>query len=138
MSDFNAEKETPPDYLNICLSYPFVQDNNIDDGGQGENRRYLLFYRWVPWCLLVLAFVYYIPRKLSKNFDNAKCKKLIEDLATKAHQYDHTENELVERVARYLIFNLNTHNGLYWKYLSVNILALFIDLFAMKYLDFIL
>lgn len=130
VSHFNAETQVRLDYINICLSYPYVEDNG--------SRRYLLFYRWISWSLLVLAFVYYIPRKVSKNFDNARCKKLLEDLAANSHRYDMAEKELVERAARYVLFNLRTHNGLYWKYLFVNILALLIDIFAMQYLNFIL
>lgn len=131
VSHFNAETQVRLDYINICLSYPFVMDEH------GE-KRYILFYRWISWSLLVLSFVYYIPRKVSKSFDNARCKKLLEDLASNAHRYDQFEDQLVERAARYVIFNLKTHNGLYWKYLFVNLLALGVDLFAMQFLDFIL
>ncbi|KAK8745124.1 hypothetical protein OTU49_000464 [Cherax quadricarinatus] len=130
VSHFNADTQVRLDYVNICLSYPYVENDS--------SRRYILFYRWIAWSFFILAQVYYIPRKVSKNFDNARCKKLLEDLAANAHRYDQAEQELVERAARYIIFNLNTHNGLYWKYLSVNVLALFVDIFAMHYFDFIL
>ncbi|KAK8754120.1 hypothetical protein OTU49_012157 [Cherax quadricarinatus] len=130
VSHFNAETQVRLDYINICLSYPYLET----EGG----RRYILFYRWISWSFLILAAVYYIPRKMSKTFDNSKCKALLEDLATNSHRYDQTEAQLVERAARYMIFNLRTHNGLYWKYLCVNLVALLVDIFAMHYLDFIL
>ncbi|KAK8745125.1 hypothetical protein OTU49_000466 [Cherax quadricarinatus] len=130
VSHFNAETQVRLDYINICLSYPYIEDNG--------SKRYLLFYRWISWSLLVLAGVYYIPRKVSKNFDNARCKKLLEDLAANAHAYDHIEKDLVERAARYITFNIKTHDGLYWKYLTVNVLALIIDIFGMLFLNFIL
>ena len=79
MSHFNAETQVRLDYINICLSYPYVEDD-----GQ---RRYLLFYRWISWSLLVLAGIYYIPRKISKNQDNPKCKKLLEDLAANSFRW---------------------------------------------------
>lgn len=116
--------------MNICLSYPYVDDNGT--------RRYLLYYRWVSWSFLLLAAVYYIPRKASKILDNTRCKKLIEDLASQAPRYDLTERELVERAARYIFYNLRTHDGLYWKYLSVNVLALMVDIFSIFFVDFIL
>ncbi|XP_071521340.1 innexin inx2-like [Panulirus ornatus] len=131
VSHFNAETQVRLDYINICLTYPYVED---DDQG----RRYLLFYRWISWSFLVLAGAYYIPRKLSKNFENKKCKSLLEDLASNAHHYDQTEVKLVERAARYMFFNLRTHDGIYMKYLFVNIVALLVDNFAMLYFDFIL
>ncbi|XP_071516561.1 innexin inx2-like isoform X2 [Panulirus ornatus] len=130
VSHFNSDTQVRLDYINICLSYPYLEVN----GG----KRYLLYYRWISWTFLVIAGVYYIPRKISKNFDNARCKKLLEDLAANAHRYDQAEGELVERAARYMIFNLRTHNGLYWKYLFVNIVALLVDIFAMNFFDFVL
>ncbi|XP_076059298.1 innexin inx2-like isoform X1 [Oratosquilla oratoria] len=131
VSHFNAETQVRLDYMNICLSYPYVEL----EGGQ---RRYLLFYRWISWSLLTLAGIYYIPRKVSKNSENVKAKKLLEDIAANAPRYDHAEKELMERASRYIIYNLKTHNGLYYKYLMVNCIALLVDLFALFYLDFVI
>ena len=130
-SHFNAETQVRLDYINICLSYPYVE--GTDDG----NRRYLLFYRWVHWSLLLLSAIYYIPRKLSKTSENSKVKKLMEDLAVNAHRYDGVERELVERTAQYMAFNLNTHNGLFNKYLLCNVVALIVDLFAFQFFNFL-
>ncbi|XP_050690359.1 innexin-10-like [Eriocheir sinensis] len=134
VSNFNADSKAKQDYINICLSYPFVEGNGP--------RRYILFYRWIKWSLLVLAGVYYIPWKVSKGIDNARCKKLLEDLASNAHHYEQLEDKLwekqVKRAGWYVISNLKTHNSLYWKYLGVNILALVIDLSTMYYLHFTL
>ncbi|XP_063610410.1 innexin inx2-like isoform X2 [Penaeus indicus] len=136
-SHFNAETQVRLDYINICLSYPFVQGAGEDlDEGEGGQRRYLLFYRWIHWALLLLAGIYYIPRKISKTSENTKVKKLIEDLAVNAHRYDGLERELVDRTARYIAFNLKTHNGLYYKYLTCNLVALLVDIFCFQFLDF--
>ena len=130
-SHFNAETQVRMDYINICLSYPFVEE-------VGENkRRYLLFYRWIHWSLLLLSAIYYIPRKISKSSENAKVKKLMDDLAVNAHRYDGVERELIDRTAQYMAFNLNTHNGLFNKYLLCNVAALIIDLFAFQFLNFL-
>ena len=43
VSHFNAETQVRLDYINICLSYPYVE------GEEGEPRRYILFYRWISW-----------------------------------------------------------------------------------------
>ena len=119
-SKFNAETQVRLDYINICLSYPYLPSGI-------EDRTYLLFYRWIHWTLLVIALLFYIPRKISKYCDNPKLKKLIEDMAIQSYRYDHTEKELVDRATIYIAFNLRTHNGLYFKYLLCNILALVID-----------
>lgn len=130
VNHFNAETQVRLDYINICLSYTFVQE-------PGEPRRYLMFYRWIHWTLLVLACCFYIPRKFSKNSENPKVKKLIEELAIHSGRYDHVEKELVERAARYISQNLKTHNGIYFKFLFCNILALIIDILSFQALDFV-
>lgn len=129
-SHFNAETQVRLDYINICLSYAYIQ--------VGEERRYLLFYRWIHWVLLLLACFYYIPRKISKNAENPKIKKLFDDLAVGVHRYDNYEKELVDRAARYMAYNLKTHNAIFYKYLSCNVLALIIDIFAFHALDYLL
>lgn len=127
-SHFNAETQVRLDYINICLSYPYIE--------VGSERRYLLFYRWIHWVLLVLAAVYYIPRKISKNAENPKVKKLFEDLAVGVHRYDNYEKEMVERAARYMAFNIKTHDNLFFKYLTCNFIALIIDLITLNFLDY--
>lgn len=129
-SHFNAETQVRLDHINICLSYPFVEE--------GEERRYILFYRWVSWSLIFLAAVFYIPRILCRIFDNGQCSSLLKELSTKARCHKGQWHELVETAAQYMRVNLNTHNGLYWKFLSVNLLALFIDIFAIEFLDILL
>lgn len=130
MSHFNAEATVRDEYVNICLSYPYLQE----DG----RRRYILFYRWVHWAFLLLAVLFYLPRKVAKNLDNAKCKKLLEDLNREAATYDQKEGEAVNKVYYYMAFNLRTHNGVYWKYIIVNVVALLLDACAFVFLDFVL
>lgn len=128
-SHFNAETQVRLDYINICLSYPFIK--------VGPEKRYLIFYRWIHWVLLLLAACYYIPRKLSKNGENPKIKKLFDDLAVGVHRYDSYEKELVDRAARYLAFNMRTHDVLFYKYLGCNVIALIIDILAFHVLDYV-
>ena len=129
VSHFSAETQVRLDYMNICLSYPFVEN--------AGKKRYLLFYRWVHWVFLLIAAMYYIPHKLSKSYDNPKIKKLFEDLAITQHRYDQIEKENMERAARYITFNLKTHNALYYKYLMCNLIALSIDIVCFHLLDFV-
>ncbi|XP_037790296.1 innexin inx2-like [Penaeus monodon] len=128
---FNAETQVRLDYLNICLSYPFVEE-------EGGERRYILFYRWIWWSLAFLVVVFYIPRILCRIFDNGQCSSLLKELSIKARCHKEQWHELEETAAQYLRVNLNTHNGLYWKFLSANLLALLIDCFAIGFLDIVL
>lgn len=121
------------EYVNVCLSYPYLQE----DG----KRRYILFYRWVHWSFLLLALLFYLPHKVSKNFDNVECKKLLEYLYKEGAEKKgdkEKEGEVVNKVYYYMVFNIRTHNGIYWKYLAVNMMALAVDCFSFQYLDFVL
>ena len=129
MSHFNVERHVPLEHINVCYSYPYIE--------QDGSRRYLLFYRWAPWLLLVIAGIYYIPRKVSKYFDNAECTQLLQDLANNAHE-NQGERGPVEKAYCYVLSNIKTHNGLYWKYQAINVLALLTDIFAMLFLNIIL
>lgn len=137
VSHFNAETQVRLDYINICLSYPYVETDEKDEAGNNK-KRYLLFYRWIQWSFLVAAAIYYIPRKVSKHMENPKCKKLIEELAANSSRYDNAETVLIDKITMYMMNNIRTHNGLYIKFLFLNILALFIDLVALHYFDFLL
>lgn len=125
-SHFNSDVQVKLEYLNVCLSYPYVED----DG----STRYILFYRSIGWSLLILVGFYCIPKLVSRRLDNATCNKLLKDLAAN----DKTEEQQLERAKSYLTDNLMTHNGLYWKFLVVNITALIVDVFAMNYLNGVL
>ena len=130
VSTYNAELAIKLDYLNICLSYPFVWQEN-------GTKRYLLFYRWTHWSCLILAAIYYIPRRLSKTYENPKIKKLFEDLAMNQDHYDQRETFLVDSTARYLVLNLKTHNGLFIKYFVCNLVALTVDVLSFLFLNFL-
>ena len=129
-SQFNAGESVRTDYLNVCLSYPYLLNT---DG----TKRYLMFYRWVHWICLLMAAVYYIPHKMSKSYDNPKVKKLFEDLASTLNRYDNVETQNVQVTTRYFAFNKETHNRLYIKYYLCNFVAFFIDLAAFFFLNFV-
>ena len=128
-SHHSADSQVRVDFLNICLSYIYVTED-------GKNR-FLLFYRWIHWVCLVLAALYYFPRKLSKNSENPKLKKLFEELAVSANKFDNTEHENLQKTVRFLNVNHKTHDGLFYKYVLCNIIALCIDIFTFFFLDFV-
>ncbi|MCL4127162.1 UNVERIFIED_CONTAM: hypothetical protein GTU68_007495 [Idotea baltica] len=131
VTTFKGDQESRPDYKNICLSYPFILDEN-------NERRYLLFYRWIHWSLLLISVIFYLPRKVSKTIENNKAKKILEDLATLSPRYDQAEKDAVQRAAYFMTHNMRTLNSIYYKYLSLNIFSLAIDIFVLKFLDFLL
>ncbi|CAL4133694.1 unnamed protein product [Meganyctiphanes norvegica] len=75
-SHFSAtEMEQQQNYINVCLSYSYIEDKTRPNG-----RRYLLFYRWIDWSLLLLAAIYYIPRQIARSCENQKVKSLLEGI----------------------------------------------------------
>ena len=101
-------------------------------------KRFLLFYRWVQWAFLFLALCFCIPRKFFRNNENPHLKKLIEELST--YSIDQTEEEqmkLIGRACTYIQKSMNTHEGIYFKYVACNIFALFVDTFSVFFLNFV-
>ncbi|CAL4116511.1 unnamed protein product [Meganyctiphanes norvegica] len=75
-SHFSAtEMEKQRNYINVCLSYSFIEDKSRPNG-----RRYLLFYRWIDWSLLLLAAIYCVPRKVASDCENQKVKDLLSQI----------------------------------------------------------
>ncbi|KAF2366317.1 Innexin [Trinorchestia longiramus] len=66
-------QQTGP-YRDVCLSYPFVVTTS-------ETRRYLLFYRWVPYSFLLAAACVYILRAGPvKKWENFRLGQLCKDV----------------------------------------------------------
>lgn len=131
VSHFNAEVQVRLDYLNICLSYPFV----IEEDG---TKQHLLFYRWIHWVFLLLAIAFFIPRKLSKKGENPKVKKLFEDLAGMNNRLDANESQIVANSSRFIVVHNRSNNGLYYRYVAWHFVALLIDILAFVFLDMLL
>ncbi|CAL4139464.1 unnamed protein product, partial [Meganyctiphanes norvegica] len=130
----NIENPKPLDstHQNICLSYPYIEED-------GEERRYILHYRWIPWAFLLLAAVYYIPRIASHSFSNTISKQLKHLLANaRGDAFDDPEAVEFKAAIEYMKENKGSHNGIYWKYIGLNFLALGVDVFTMFLLDLLL
>ncbi|XP_018007541.1 innexin inx2 [Hyalella azteca] len=131
VSHYNADVQVRLDYLNICTSYPYI----LDEAGKVVT---LLFYRYVHWVLLLLGALYYIPRRLSKDHENVKLKRLFEYLNANGHQYEGAEKQLVDATAKYMVVNMKTHDSLFMKYWIWNVVSLGIDVFTFYFLDWLL
>ncbi|CAL4166532.1 unnamed protein product, partial [Meganyctiphanes norvegica] len=130
LSDVKVKHDAlDPDHMNICLSYPYVEEHG--------RRRYILYYRWIPWAFLLLTAVYYIPRLVSKKYTNTLSRELNVVLINAKLDGFNTQEVLWKAVA-YMEENRGTHNGIYWKYLILNCLALVVDAFTMFFWDILL
>lgn len=131
VSHFNADTQVRMDYVNICLSYPYI---TLEDG----SKQYLLFYRWIHWVLFLVALAFYIPRKVAKSADSVKLTKLFDFLHSFGADYDSCEVQPVSAACRYLAFNVRTNDAVYFRYLYAHIIGLVINIGCFLSLDCLL
>ena len=62
---------------------------------------------------------------------------MFEELAVSANKFDNTKHENLQNNVRFLNVNHKTHDGLFYKYVLCNIVALCIDIFNFFFLDFL-
>ena len=55
INSYDASKKPEGYVVNYCLSYPKILD------------KYALFYKWVPWTMLILCFLFFSPKILINN-----------------------------------------------------------------------
>ncbi|KAG7171060.1 Innexin inx2-like 6 [Homarus americanus] len=137
---YNAATTIPFHVKNICLSYPYVCENNETTSDEQDcSRRYILFYRWIYFLFLLLSGVYYIPRIIAKKAENPRLRKLIIDLAQGENRYDGSTWERdTEMMLNYMQSHISTHGSLYLWLVICHIVALVIDIGTIYFLDFLL
>jgi len=131
VSHFNADTQLRLDYINICLTYPFIK---LEDG----TKQTMLYYRWVHWVLFLTAFAFYIPHKIAKTKVYSKCTKLMEYLSNGYNQYEVAEGAMVKQCTRHFALNAGIQDKLYYSYLKSNVLALALNVTVFYCLDALL
>lgn len=127
ISHFNADVQQRADYVNLCLSYPFIY---VD--GQKTT---LLYYRWLHWIMLLCSLAFVLPHKLSKVQKYDKLTKLVEALTQRLSDYSNQENNLLLGVCQYFSSVMGGQNGLFHRYFQANILCLFLNVIVFFGLD---
>jgi len=130
VNHFNTDSQVRHDYINLCTSYLYVES------GEYNERKYLLFYRWTHWALVGLAFIFYIPRKLSKMAENQKAKKMMDE-AERSPKFKSDENAYKYFIP-YFRASLGTFNMTFVKYLMINIVSFGINFLVFNLLDLLL
>ena len=127
VSHYNTEQQQRADYLNLCLSYPFIEVEN--------ERVTLLYYRWVHWVLLLCAFMFIVPYKLCKVPKNDKINRLVEFFSQSLPDYINRETQILNSVCNYFAIETNAMNGIFHRYIFANFLAFFSSFGAFSFLD---
>ena len=115
-------KEPSTDIYSYCLSYPYVRK----DGP----RTYLLFYKWTPWTLLCIGFMFYLPKYVVKA---TSCQHVSRFLDLVASQQIASDKTVV-----FLRNNWNFLGGLFYKNLFSHIFAIGINAAVFFFSDFCL
>jgi len=126
VNKYNADAQVRVDFVNLCLSY-----NDYFDPVE-EITKTMMFYKWIPFSVIVIGAIFYIPRKLSKRWEDPKTVKLLDWLAARQG------NETVDECVRQIYACRTSYNGLFYKFWFLNVLAPVLNLSCMHVLDFFL
>ena len=129
VSKFNVDMQIKPDIANLCLSYP-----DFKDPVDGEMKN-MMFYKWIPFSMLVIAGVFYIPRKISKNWESDHAAQMIEMTYVKTSK---KEPLALDALVKQLHTFKDDFNGLFHRYLMLNIISFVLNVLSMFFLDFFL
>jgi len=126
VNKFNADAQVRMDILNLCLSYGTFNDPTSKDV------KIMMFYKWIPFSIMIIGAMFYIPRKLSKHFESNQLVRLMTMLSQKSG------NETVRETIHHFMNTRKYFNSLFYKYLFCNVVALGINILCMFTLDFFL
>lgn len=130
-SQYNAESNSRADHINLCLSY-----NSFKDPVDG-NVKNIMFYKWLPISILLLGFVYYLPRKVSKMFENQRTARLLELTAANESEFKEiSEDKLISAIVSHFEESQKLNNVLFYKYFLCNIIALVLNICSIFTLNF--
>ena len=122
MSGFNGH-EPSADIYYYCLTYPFVISNE-------KKPTYILFYKWVPWTLLICGFMFYIPKSMVKFTSCTHTSKFLSNITT--------HNITGKDICSFLNTNWDTFKCIYISSLFCHTFALVVNVSIFFMLDFCL
>ena len=130
VSHYNTETAPRKDHVNLCLSYPFIDE--------GKGRVTLLYYRWLHWVVFLCALAYILPHKLAKVTRYDKVTKLIDFMSNNITNYGSAENNMMEAVRKHFASEVGGQNSIFTRYIKANFLALGVNAFIFWALDAVL
>merc|ERR1712142_356015 len=104
--------------VGIDVAHPGIDDRYHED----DDRKYVSYYQWVGYILLIQAFLFYLPRIFWKKLEGGKIRSLVKDI----NRDQQTEEERKERetvLLEYLYNNLKTHDKWAFWYFFCELIA---------------
>jgi len=131
VSGFSAQGPVRGDYINFCMSYPYIMQ---DDGSP----RYILYYRYMYMVFAIMLLFNYAIYKLVKDFEPQRIAGLMNSLHKWKNNYLNMDLKIIDEIYEYLLDMRNTHTGIYFRHILCHVFALIIDIFSFFFLDFVL
>ncbi|XP_018009247.2 uncharacterized protein LOC108666828 isoform X2 [Hyalella azteca] len=117
---------------NVCLSYPYVEVEN-------KHRRYLLFYRWVPYSFLLVAALFYTLRAgLVKKWEDTRLAALYKDVWNERCKYVIGGWENTNHLVVQYLQTGQSVSSHYVRWILCHVFANLVDLVAVLVFQFVL
>ncbi|XP_018009246.1 uncharacterized protein LOC108666827 [Hyalella azteca] len=117
---------------NVCLSYPYIEVEN-------KHRRYLLFYRWVPYSFLLVAALFYTLRAgLVKKWEDTRLAALYKDVWNERCNYLTEKWEGTNNLVVQFLRTGQSVSSHYVRWILCHVFANLVDLVAVLVFQFVL
>ena len=120
----NSEPST--DAYQFCLSYPFVCDEP-----NCKKKTYLLFYKWVPWTLLVIGITFHLPKCVVKSTSSGHISKFLAKISQE-------KSVSTKNISAFMQKNWNHFGAIYYANLLCHAIGIVVNIIVFYILDFCL
>ncbi|XP_020811408.1 innexin inx3 [Drosophila serrata] len=88
----------------------------------GQEKRYHSYYQWVPFVLFFQGLMFYVPHWVWKNMEDGKIRMITDGLRGMVSVPDDYRRDRQDRILKYFVNSLNTHNGYSFAYFFCELL----------------
>ncbi|EDV53296.1 innexin inx3 [Drosophila erecta] len=88
----------------------------------GQEKRYHSYYQWVPFVLFFQGLMFYVPHWVWKNMEDGKIRMITDGLRGMVSVPDDYRRDRQDRILKYFMNSLNTHNGYSFAYFFCELL----------------
>ncbi|XP_002053959.3 innexin inx3 [Drosophila novamexicana] len=88
----------------------------------GQEKRYHSYYQWVPFVLFFQGLMFYVPHWIWKNMEDGKIRMITDGLRGMISVPEDYRKDRQDRIIKYFMESLNTHNGYSFAYFFCEVL----------------
>ena len=117
--------------MNYCLSYPELPSKS-------RQRKFALFYKWVPWITSLLCILFYSVKIMINNFSCNYTAKSLSKIVKNNDDYVNNNDDTDNYLQTYIDTQWNKCKSLYFRCLFCHIYAFVLNISLFFLLDFLL